>query len=131
MLSTSSDPRSLFKVHAVRSELSPASQKQPGRPYGLRLPAPTPGSARPFATFTYPEGVSDEPTLRITYLRHPVPFDAIAAAARKAGCSKVSMWGERGGWDDQNPSLDTESEMPCYVVYGEETEQCTWLEPEA
>lgn len=100
------------------------------RPYGLSLPPTSYGGLESFATFTYPEGVTDEPTLRVTYLHGPVPFEAIAAAAQRAGCSKVSMWGGRAAWDDRNPELDTESEMPCYVVYGQDTEQSTWLEPE-
>jgi len=94
------------------------------------LPAAKAGSPAPFATFTYPEGISDEATLRITYLQHPMPFEAIAEAARKAGCSKVSMWGARGGWDDRSPELDSESEMPCYVIYGDETEAYRWINPE-
>jgi aspartokinase-like uncharacterized kinase len=41
------------------------------------------------------------------------------------------MWGDRGGWDDQKPDLDTESEMPCYVIYGRDTENLLWKGPEA
>jgi hypothetical protein len=59
-----------------------------------------------------------------------MPFEAIAEAARRAGCSKVSMWGARGGWDDRSPELDSESELPCYVVYGDETEAYKWVDPE-
>jgi len=59
-----------------------------------------------------------------------MPFEAIEAAARKAGCSKISMWGARGGWDDRRPELDTESEMPCYVVYGQAMEKYAWKNPE-
>ena len=83
-----------------------------------------------FATFTYPESASDAPTLRITYARGKVPFEAIVTAARKARCTHVSMWGGRAGWDDYAPVFDSESEMPCYVVYGEETSDWQWAVPE-
>lgn len=59
-----------------------------------------------------------------------MPFEAIVAAAQKAGCKKVSMWGDRGGWDEHKPELDSESEMPCYTVYGRDTEKSIWRVPE-
>jgi len=40
------------------------------------------------------------------------------------------MWGARGGWDDRSPELDSESELPCYVIYGDETEAYRWVDPE-
>lgn len=74
--------------------------------------------------------MSEEPELRITYIRHPVPFEAIIAAAEKTGCSKVSVWGDRGDWDTYHPTLDPDAEMPCYVVYGRDMRRCTWDETE-
>lgn len=118
--------RSLFRIHALRSEISPAGKKYPGRPYGLLLPTTEHSTQRPFITFTYPEAESSPPVLHITYVHHPVPFDAVLAAARKAGCGKISMWGGRGGWDDHKPQIDHDAEMPCYVVYGQNSEECEW-----
>ncbi|WWD22246.1 hypothetical protein CI109_106737 [Kwoniella shandongensis] len=111
---------SLFKVHAVRSEISPASKKYPGRPYGLVLPAVNGHDKddRPFATWTFPEGEKADRSLEVTHVRHPVPFEAIQAAARKAGCVEISIWGETGDWDKYGPELDENEPVPCYVVYG-------------
>ncbi|KAK8850684.1 hypothetical protein IAR55_004604 [Kwoniella newhampshirensis] len=119
---------SLFKVHALRSEISPASKKYPGRPYGLVLPATNGNdeSQRPFATWTFPEGEAAEPTLEVTCARHAVPFEAIQTAARKAGCRKISMWGSTGDWDKYGPELDENEPVPCYVVYGRKAEECDW-----
>jgi hypothetical protein len=94
------------------------------------LPAKRPDGVKPFVTFTYPESLSDTPTLRITYIQGIVPFEAIVTAARKAGCTHVSIWGGRAGWDDHVPELDCESELPCYVVYGEESSDWEWAIPE-
>ena len=122
--------RSLFRIHALRAEISPSAKIHPGRPYALVLPSSVDGDT-PFATFTYPEAPSEDATLRITYLRQPVPFDAVVAVAQQAGCAKISIWGDRSGWDnDAPPHLDHDAEMPCYVVYGEDTEDFTWQEPE-
>lgn len=111
--------------------MSPSATKYPNRPYALVLSRPSATKAPAFATFTYPESLTDESTLRITYLRQPIPFEALVAVAQRAGCSKISMWGGRGGWDDVgSPDLDHDAEMPCYVVYGQDTEAFTWHEPE-
>jgi hypothetical protein len=59
-----------------------------------------------------------------------MPFEAILAAAKKAGCESITMWGGRGGWDEHNPALDHDAEMPCYVVYGQDTEKWEWMWPE-
>lgn len=40
------------------------------------------------------------------------------------------MWGGRGGWDEHEPVMDAESEMPCYVLYGRDTEKSVWKFPE-
>ena len=60
------------------------------------------------------------------HVQQPFPFEAVLAVARDEDCTKVKLWNKSGNWDDYNPKLDPDAELPCLVVYDGKTTDSKW-----
>ncbi|KAL1410533.1 hypothetical protein Q8F55_004546 [Vanrija albida] len=110
--------RDMFGVHPLRYELAPGHRKT--ATFGVRLPAPEKGAPQPFFTYSYEISTKRPERLVLLYVQHPVPFEAVLAAAKHEGVASIEMWGGFAGWDKEagGATLDREDSVCALAQYG-------------
>lgn len=81
-----------------------------------------------FGWFTYLKLRPEDMSWRIvlSHVSGDVPFEAVAAAARREGAQVIEYSENFTAWDEHGVQIDIEWPKPCYWVYGEPAE---WVAP--